>query len=251
MSIVFAILAKQKAHVLPFYLNCLLAQTLDKKQIHLYIRTNDNTDDTEGILHRFIQAHGAKYASVFFDAASVSERLAAYGQHEWNIERFKALGAIRQASVQYAMDHGAHYFVADCDNFITTNVLQTMLDVKGLGVVAPMLRSPTAYSNFHYEADSNGYYKEHPVYYDLLTGRVKGLVAVAVVHCTYFIHNRLLGDILYDDDSRRYEYVIFSDALRKRGIPQYLDNRGDYGFLTFAETAAAFSDELNGLGVSR
>ena len=245
MSIVFAVLAKQKAHVLPFYLNCLLAQTLDKKQIHLYIRTNDNTDDTEGILQRFVQEHGAKYASVFFDAASVSARLAAYGQHEWNIERFKALGAIRQASVQYAVTLGAHYFVADCDNFLTPGVLQTMLDMKELGVVAPMLRSPTAYSNFHYEVDPNGYYKDHPAYYDLLTGRIRGLVAVAVVHCTYFIHNRLLKDVIYDDDSRRYEYVIFSDALRSRGIPQYLDNRADYGFLTFAETAEAFRAELS------
>lgn len=245
MSIVFAILAKQKAHVLRHYLECLRVQTVDKKEIHLYIRTNDNTDETEAILREFIDHHGADYASVFFDAASVSGRLAEFGQHEWNTERFAALGAIRQASIEHARTLGAHYFVADCDNFIRPETLQSMLDVKELGVVAPMLRSSTAYSNFHCDIDPNGYYKGHPLYYDILERRLVGLIALPVVHCTYFIHNRLLPHIGYDDGSGRYEYVIFSDGLRRAGIPQFLDNRTDYGFLTFAEDADTFASELN------
>jgi hypothetical protein len=64
----------------------------------------------------------------------------------------------------------------------------------------------------------------------------KGVIDVPVVHCTYFIRNDILSDISYDDNSGRYEYVIFSDVLRKKGIPQYLDNRMEYGFLTFAIT---------------
>jgi len=248
--IVFAILAKQKAHVLPYYLRCLLDQTVDKKQIHLYVRTNDNTDATEAILRDFIDEHGSAYGSVFFDAASVSAQLATFGQHEWNVERFKALGAIRQASVDHARELGAHYFVADCDNFIAPTTLQQLLEVQELGVVAPMLRSSTLYSNFHYDVDPNGYYKDHPQYAELLNRRLKGLVEVAVVHCTYFIHNRLLQHVTYDDASARYEYVIFSHGLRKAGVPQYLDNRADYGFLTFAEDAAAFDLELNRFGVS-
>ena len=37
-----------------------------------------------------------------------------------------------------------------------------------------------------------------------------------VVHCTYFINYNVLDKICYDDNSYRYEYVIFSDSLRKK-----------------------------------
>ncbi len=44
-----------------------------------------------------------------------------------------------------------------------------------------------------------------------------------------------LLEMSYDDQSYRYEYVIFSDNARKKGIPQYLDTREVYGYVTFAE----------------
>ena len=44
----------------------------------------------------------------------------------------------------------------------------------------------------------------------------------------------------YDDNSYRYEYVIFSDVLRKQKIPQYIDNRKDYGRISFAVTKEEF-----------
>ena len=46
-TIVVAILAKDKAHCLPFYLQCIYNQTFPKKKTHLYIRTNDNNDNTQ------------------------------------------------------------------------------------------------------------------------------------------------------------------------------------------------------------
>ena len=243
-TVVFAILAKNKAAVLPLYLKCLLAQTLPKSQIHLYIRTNDNTDGTETILRTFVKDHGAAYASVFFDASSVSDALKAYKPHEWNSMRFQILGKLRQDSVEYAKVKGAHYFVADCDNFIVPTTLAKMMKQKALGVVAPMLVTKTAYSNFHYDVDGNGYLKDHPNYLQVLNRQLSGCVDVAVVHCTYFVANHLLYYVSYDDKSARYEYVIFSDVLRKRKIPQYLDNRQYYGFLTFADTEAEFAKEL-------
>jgi hypothetical protein len=39
----------------------------------------------------------------------------------------------------------------------------------------------------------------------------------------------------YDDKSGRYEYVIFSDTARKKSIPQFLDTRDIYGYISFAE----------------
>ena len=242
--LVFAILAKNKAAVLPLYLKCLLSQTVSKKQIHLYIRTNDNTDNTTQILQTFVQEHGSKYASVFFDYTNVSSTLTTFKNHEWNPTRFEILGRIRQESVDFAKAKGAHYFVADCDNFFVPNTLDKMLEQVSLGVIAPMLVTKTAYSNYHYDVDANGYLKPHPNYLKVLNRAIMGCVEVKVVHCTYFVAHHQLENVCYDDKSARYEYVIFSDTLRKKGVPQYLDNHQYYGFLTFADTTDEFELDI-------
>jgi hypothetical protein len=243
-EVVFAILAKQKAAVLPLYLQCLLNQTYDKKKIHIYIRTNDSTDRTEEVLRSFVTDHGEKYASVFFDASSVSDKLKAYEPHEWNYERFKILGRIRQDSIEYAKARKANYFVADCDNFITPTCLEKMMSVRALGVVAPMLITTTKYLNLHYATDANGYMKHHAFYDEILYSRLVGCIKVDVVHCTYLVAADIVPDVNYDDGSGRYEYVIFSDVLRKKNIGQYYDNREFYGFITFADEVGEFDSEI-------
>lgn len=235
----FAILAKQKAHVLPFYLDCLLKQTFPLSHVHLYIRANDSTDETEAILQKFVQAHAASFASVFVDMSNISAELSKFGQHEWNTTRFRILGKIRQESVNYAMKLNAHYFVADCDNFISPTVLQEMYNLRSLNsVVAPMLRSATMYSNFHNKVTETGYFHQSDMYQHIYNQQIQGLIEVPVVHCTYFIPNPILPYVSYDDSSARFEYVIFSDTLRKNSISQILDNRRWYGYVSFKENLA-------------
>lgn len=242
-EIVIAILAKDKAHVLPYFLQAILNQTYPKSKLHLYIRTNDNTDSTATVLEEFIAIHSESYASIFYNSDSISQSLTQYSQHEWNYERFKILGKIRQESIDHARLIGAHYFVVDCDNFISPTCLAEMFSMRGLGVIAPLLRSKTAYSNYHYSVTETGYYKENPAYFTILRNEIRGCFEVAVVHCTYFISKDLLQEISYDDESARYEYVIFSDVLRRKNIHQYIDNRHEYGTLTFAETREEFLQE--------
>jgi len=76
---------------------------------------------------------------------------------------------------------------------------------------------------------------------EVLTHNVKGLIEVEVIHCTYLIRHEVLDSILYNDGSGRYEYVIFSDTLRKKGIPQYIDNRRCYGKITFCNIEEDFN----------
>jgi hypothetical protein len=109
------------------------------------------------------------------------------------------------------------------------HVLQMLLDSKEMGVLAPMLVSNTRYSNYHAKVDANGYCADDPLYDDLLYKRVKGQIAVPVVNGIYFVNHALLTKLKYSDGTRRDSYVIMSDALRKQGIPQYLDNRQFHG----------------------
>lgn len=243
MDVVIAILVKDKEATLPRFITCLLNQTFPKERTRLYIRTNDNTDKSEEILSSFITEHTSKYKSVFYDRTSVSEELKKYKAHEWNAQRFKILGKIRDDSVKYALEHNAHYFVIDIDNFIVPSTLDDMLAVSSLGVIAPMLVTKSAYSNYHSSVDNNGYLKTDDLYLRILNKNIKGCIDVPVVHCTYFIANNILDKVSYDDGSFRYEYVVFSDVLRKQNIPQYIDNRKDYGRISFATTKEEFEDD--------
>lgn len=243
-NVTIAILAKDKAHILPLYLACIELQNWPKNKTNLYIRTNNNTDATAQILRDWVAKVGDQYALVHFDDSDVPEKVEQYKQHEWNSIRFKVLGKIRQDSVDWANAHNSHYFVVDCDNFIHPDTLSAMVRTQ-VPIVAPFLRAEdnSLYANYHAAVDVNGYLAETPYYFSVFTGEVKGLIDLPVVHCTYFIQHNVLSKIIYDDDTDRYEYVIFSDQARRQNIPQYLDNRKLYGRLTFAESEDDISKE--------
>lgn len=255
--VLWTILAKDKAHCLREYLHCLYQQTYPKRLIHLYVRSNNNRDDTVSILTEWLDLHGHLYGSVYCNYADVSERVEAYGQHEWNAERFSVLARLRQESVTYARERDLHYFVCDCDNFLHPQTLERLF-ASGLDVVAPYLTSSTWYSNFHFTADSNGYFgdkdwlmplcdaceagRKNPrslwhrgPYYAICGREVRGLIVVDVVHCTYLVRGDCLHQVKYADGTPRHEYVIFSENWRQLGVPQYLDTRQVYGRITFAE----------------
>jgi hypothetical protein len=236
--VMVAILAKQKAPALPLYLECIEALDYPKSSIVLYFRTNNNTDGTEQILREWVERVGHLYHAVEFDASDVSEQVERYREHEWNMIRFSVLGRIRNESMRRARDLGCDfYFVADVDNFIRPATLRELLALD-LPIVSPLLRSidPTQfYSNFHAEVDATGYYKNCDQYYWILSRFVRGLVEVPVVHCTYLVRADVIPNLTYEDDSGRHEYVVLSDSARKAGIPQYMDNRQIYGYISFGE----------------
>lgn len=231
IMLVFTILARDKQRTLPQYLNCLLNQTYPKSLIHLYIKTNDNSDTTADILKQFIKDHGDSYASVYYCDKDIKHDMTRH--HEWNTERFKILGKIRQDSIDYAISLGVDYFVADCDNFIEPCTLTEMMKIRHFGVISPLLVSGTLYSNYHVKADDHGYFAGSDLYTPIYYKELRGCIEVDVVHCTYFINNEILKHMCYDDGSNKHEYVIFSNTLRNKKIPQYIDNRNYYGNLTF------------------
>jgi len=233
--VTIAILAKDKSQTLPLYLACIENQTWPANKTYLYIRTNNNNDDTAAVLLKWVARVGERYAGIYFDDSDVEIQVQKYGQHEWNYDRFLVLGKIRQDSVDWARARKSHYFVADCDNFIKPHTIEAMVNTN-LPIVAPILRTGhNLYSNYHAAIDSHGYFENNDLYMQLIEHAVCGLVQVPVVHCTYLVRYEVLDKVSYDDESARYEYVIFSDVARKLGIPQYLDNREIYGRITFAE----------------
>ncbi len=249
-KVTIAILCKTKAHVLPLYLRCIYNLCYPKSLINLYIRTNDNKDNSAEVLKTWINNIKNEYNEIFYDESSINKNLLNYGGHEWNAERFGVLGKIRQDSIQYAKDKGTDYFVVDCDNFVKSNTLIMLVQSKK-DVIGPYLRlicvgpSISMYSNYHADISKNGYHIENKNYNDIWSRTNPGLHKVNVIHCTYYIQNKVLDKVNYFDNTKDHEYVIFSRNLRNAGIQQYIDNIEIYGYLTFEDTSIEFWKKMS------
>ena len=244
-TVCVAVLAKDSAATLPLYLECLWAQDYPRALVSLYVRTNNNRDDTLAVLRAWLLRRGAAYARVELDPAEVPERVQRFGKHEWNPERFRVLAKIRTRSLRRALEWGcALYYVADCDNFTAPGTLRALARAAfgcDAPIVAPLLRTAVpdhpydTYSNVHCAVDAAGYYAECPLYWDVMAGRVRGLVRVPVVHCTYAVRADAIPLLAYDDGSDRHEYVVFAESARRARVAQYLDCRRLYGYVTMRE----------------
>jgi Glycosyl transferase family 2 len=245
--VLVAILAKQKEAVIDLYLECLENLDYPKSQIVLYVRTNNNTDRTAGMLQAWLSKVKHLYAAVEFDGSDVADRVQHFGVHEWNPARFKVLAGIRNESLAKTAAHGCDfYFVADVDNFLRPFTLRELVS-QNLPIVAPLLRHiepDNPYSNFHAGIDGKGYYADTDSYWPVLHRNITGIFEVPVVHCTYLIRADVIPSLGYADGSPRHEYVIFSDRARKMGIPQYIDNRQMYGFLTLDDDGKKAADQI-------
>ncbi len=232
-KVFIAILARDKEATLPLYLECIEKLDYPKENIVLYIRSNNNSDSTVKLLIDFAEKNEDLYKDIIWNFEDVDKQMTQH--HDWNSDRFSVLGKIRQDSMRMCTALACdYYFVADCDNFILPNTLKSLISFD-VPIIAPMLvgDNNTYYSNFHYAVDVNGYFVNNPKYYEIFARKVKDIFQVAVVHCTYLIKTEFLDKLVYNDGSRRHEYVIFSDSARKNNIPQYIDNTEMYGMLTF------------------
>jgi len=246
-TVLWAVLVKDGSKVLDLFFECLLAQDFPLEQVFLYIRTNDNSDDTDQKLQNFLYKHLNKFNGFYINNESVNSELKEYAIHEWNILRFEILGKIRQESINFAKEHNFDfYFTCDVDNFIAPSTLQSLIDLDK-PVVAPLLKmvipkNPTLYENslystFHDKVHrSNGAFIMTNRLRQIVSGSVKGVFEVDLVHCTYLVRNDVFQLIDYLHQKNNYEYRNFALSLRKNGIKQYIDAREVYGFLTLSES---------------
>jgi hypothetical protein len=239
VCVVVAILARDKECFLSYYLRQLDLQTFPKHRIHLYIRTNNNTDGTERVLRDWIVRSGSGYASVFMNCEDVPELSGKHTErgHVWTPQRWNIMAGLRQRSVEYAIRLRAHYFVADCDNFVVPDCIESLVRC-GLPVVAPMLLVHTGTNN-----KSSNF--SHATLNELIhSSAISGLIQVELIHCTYLIRADVLQATSYDAKSltTEPEFVRVVHNWKTNGIPLFVDNRKP-GILTFAFDQAELEKE--------
>ena len=259
-NVFLALLVKQKEAVLPLFLESLNDWDYPKENIFIYIRTNNNTDNTKELLEEWVEEYGDKYKGLIYNSEDVPEKVEKYDVHFWNGERFRVLGKIRQESMNQALlTDCEYYFVVDTDNFLFPETLKELVKLD-LPIVAPFLRYAVAlgenadtpveaakreghmsryYSNYHDKVDDFGSIIPEDLYYKILNQEVRGLIECMCVHCTYLIKREYLSELNYLEQSDRWEYMVFSNSARDKGITQYIDNRTIYGVLTLSENLGA------------
>ncbi len=231
-SVLIAILAKNKAHVLDKFLKCIHNLDYNKKLITLYIKTDNNTDNTKELLQKWVKEHGEEYRSIVFDSKDTSDTQVTK-PHEWNPTRFKVLATIRNNSMQKTKECKCdYYFVVDCDNFIAPSTLKDLVK-KDKPIIAPLLRSipepNDLYANFFHSTEPNGYFKHHPDHLAILERTKVGTFKVDLVHCTYLIKNEYIDKLNYIDGTNDYEFIVFSRTARDNHVDQYICNEKEYG----------------------
>lgn len=247
-TVLIAILAHNKEHVLPHFLKSIENQNYNKKLISIYINTNNNTDGTVEVLKTWVESNKDAYRSIIFDEHTVE--MATGNPHQWNNERFSILADIRNKSLRKAKELSCdYYFVVDCDNFIAPDTL-TYLIKKNKPIIAPLLRAipneNDPYSNYFAACDPNGFFQDCPEYYEMLKGEKKGTHKVPVVHCTYLINSKYIDHLSYTDSSGKastWEFILFSQNARVNGVDQYICNEKEFGTLIHTSEKTTLTDE--------
>lgn len=233
-KIFLAILARNKAHVLPRYLKTIENLDYDKKLITVYINTNNNKDGTDQILKDWAVKNENRYNAVIFENHDVKQLEAiTTNPHEWKPQKLKTLAKIRTRSLQKAKELGSDfYFVVDCDNFIVPETLKILVS-KDKPIIAPLLFSvpepKDEYCNYFYDITENGYFKDHPNYYKILYRSMVGTFKVPLVHCTYLVKMEHADKLSYLNNSDELEFIIFARSARESGVDQYICNEIEFG----------------------
>ncbi|MBA3721546.1 MAG: FkbM family methyltransferase [Parachlamydiaceae bacterium] len=246
-TVLIAILAKDKAHYLPRYLNSIENLDYNKKLITIYINTNNNTDNTKEILEEWAKSNKNKYKDIIFDAHTVKD-LPSTRPHEWTLTRFKTLGAIRYKSLIKTKECNCdYYFVIDVDNFVIPSTLKDLVD-KQKPIIAPMLKAipvpGNPYTTFFADVTDRGYFQYHPDF-DLIQQRIKvGTFKVPLVHCTYLVDANYIDKLYYLDGDDDYEFVVFARSARKNNVDMYICNEKHYGTLIHVYQDQTLKEEI-------
>lgn len=237
-------LVRQKEKILPLTLRSLCELDYPKNRISLYVRTNNNTDATQVILEEWLAENTADYLSVVYSSTDAQEKIE--NCEGWNVEKFHVLAGVRQDALNHAMKISADFFFTmNVDNVVIPSTLSELVSLN-LPIVAPLLRECTTkiYSNYFCKCCATGYYLDHPNYLKILNREVKGVIDVPLIRSTYLIRGDVIKHLTFQDSSDRYPYAILADSARNANIPQYIDNRKEWGFLSLDDNASQLQAKM-------
>ncbi|XP_051950416.1 procollagen galactosyltransferase 2-like [Xyrauchen texanus] len=239
-KVMIAILARNAAHSLPYYLGCIDRLDYPKDRIAIWAATDHNVDNTTAVLREWLKNRQSRYHYVEWrpmeEPRSYTDE---WGPKHWAPSRFNHLMKLRQAALKAARERWADYILfVDSDNLLTNPRVLDLLMAENLTLVAPMLDSRSLYSNFWCGITPQGYYKRTPDYQPIREWKRLGCFSVPMVHSTFLLDLRRSGthDLAFYPPHPDYSWafddiMVFAFSARQAGVQMYVCNREHYGFL--------------------
>ncbi|XP_053707709.1 procollagen galactosyltransferase 1 [Synchiropus splendidus] len=239
--ILVALICRNSEHSLPYFLGALERLDYPKDRMALWVATDHNMDNTTVMLRDWLvkvrsQYHYVEWRPKEHPRHYVDEE----GPKHWTDLRYEHVMKLRQAALKSAREMWADYFmVVDCDNLLTNpNVLWDLIK-ENKTIIAPMLESRAAYSNFWCGMTSQGYYKRTPAYLPIRKRLRKGCFAVPMVHSTFLIDLRKEASkqLAFYPPNEEYSWafddiIVFAYSARIADVQMFICNRETYGYFT-------------------
>lgn len=238
--VLIALICRNAEHALPYFLGTVERLNYPKDRIALWVATDHNVDNTTTMLRDWLVKVQKAYHSVEWRPL---ENPKSYpqedGPKQWSNQRYAYVMKLRQAALESAREMWADYFMLiDCDNLLTNpNVLWRLIK-ENKTIVAPMLESRAAYSNFWCGMTSQGYYKRTPAYIPIRKQVRKGCFAVPMVHSTFLIDLRKEASrqLAFHPPHPEYDWafddiIVFAYSARMADVQMFVLNRETYGYL--------------------
>ncbi|XP_067088725.1 procollagen galactosyltransferase 1 [Osmerus mordax] len=237
--VLIALICRNSEHSLPYFLGTIERLNYPKDRVALWVATDHNVDNTTAILRDWLIKVQNLYHYVEWRP---QEDPVGYEDEEspkqWTNLRYAHVMKLRQAALESAREMWADYFLAvDCDNLLTNpNVLWKLIS-ENKTIVAPMLESRAAYSNFWCGMTSQGYYKRTPAYIPIRKQVRKGCFAVPMVHSMFLVDLRkeasrqLAFHPPHPDYSWAFDdIIVFAFSARMADVQMFVCNSETYGY---------------------
>ncbi|XP_028268833.1 procollagen galactosyltransferase 1 [Parambassis ranga] len=237
--VLLALICRNSEHSLPYFLGTIERLNYPKDRMALWVATDHNEDNTTAILQDWLTKVQNQYHYVEWRPKEQPSRYADEdGPKQWPDARYEHVMKLRQVALESAREMWADYFMlADCDNLLTNpNVLWKLMK-ENKTIIAPVLESRAAYSNFWCGMTSQGYYKRTPAYLPMRKQVKKGCFAVPMVHSTFLIDLRKEASrrLAFHPPHPEYSWsfddiIVFAYSARMADVQMFVCNRETYGF---------------------
>ncbi|XP_015608067.1 glycosyltransferase 25 family member [Cephus cinctus] len=240
-TVLIGILVRNKAHTLPYFLTLLERLEYPTDRISLWIRSDNNIDNSIEILKTWLETQNERYHSVDLILDEESHGLSdEKGLADWTPSRFSHVIQLREQAVNHARKIWADFlFMLDADAFLTNPKTLKNLVKSNHTVVAPLLKSDGMYSNFWAGMTEDYYYVRTERYKPILNREEVGCLEVPMIHSAVLIDLRKSDSdfLTYKSDRLKFydgpkdDIITFAIGANRSGIPLHICNDEVYGFV--------------------
>ncbi|KAG1708447.1 Procollagen galactosyltransferase 2 [Nymphon striatum] len=244
--------ARNKAHVLPYFLSLLTSLDYPKNRISLWICSDHNGDKTIDVIQMWLSKVENDYHSVNFTSELKSLQFPnELSITDWSVERFEHIIKLKEEALKASKKMWADYIWVGIKDFNMINPFAAGLhnilicipcwlySLLAITVIAPMLNTFRTYSNFWCGMDENYYYQRTSEYLPIQSRESIGVHRVVLVQAAILIDLRIKSshDLSFDphklaNTSCPYDDIIaFSVSAKSLGIELFVSNENKFGYM--------------------